>query len=290
MNFVAIDFETANEKRTSACSIGIVEVEDGKIVNSEHIFFKPFPNYFTNTWIHGIAEDDVVNELSFSEKWDTIRHYFEDRLIVAHNASFDLSVLRQILSESEIEFPKVKYACTYRLSEKVISDLPNYKLSTLAKHFGFELKHHEALSDSIVCAKIGVELLNIKNHSCLIELSKEEGFQIGKLKSDFKYIPFSKKQKRPSIYSCKKISTFEVSKKSEILKGEKIVVSGVFSQFSRVEIKKMVIEHGGKNVSSISKNTTFVLAGDNMGPSKKQKAEDLKIPLVNETEFLEKIS
>jgi len=52
----------------------------------------------------------------------------------------------------------------------------------------------------------------------------------------------------------------------------------------------MIEEHGGRNIGSISKNTTFVLAGDNMGPSKKQKAEDLKIPLVNETEFLEKIS
>ena len=50
MNFVAIDFETANEKRTSACSIGIVEVKNGEIINTEHIFFKPFPNYFTNTF------------------------------------------------------------------------------------------------------------------------------------------------------------------------------------------------------------------------------------------------
>ena len=69
----------------------------------------------------------------------------------------------------------------------------------------------------------------------------------------------------------------------------KIVVSGVFNQNSRAEYKKMIEEHGGKNVSSISKNTTFVLAGENMGPSKKQKAEDLKIPLVYEDEFLVKI-
>ena len=56
------------------------------------------------------------------------------------------------------------------------------------------------------------------------------------------------------------------------------------------ELKKMIEEHGGKNVSSISKNTTFVLAGDNMGPSKKQKAENLGIPLLTEIEFLAKIS
>ena len=77
---------------------------------------------------------------------------------------------------------------------------------------------------------------------------------------------------------------------SEILKGMKIVVSGVFSQFSRTELKKMIEEHGGKNTSSISKNTTFVLAGDNIGPSKQQHAIDLGIPLVSEEEFLVKIS
>ena len=85
------------------------------------------------------------------------------------------------------------------------------------------------------------------------------------------------------------VSTIDDTTKSSNLNGMKIVVSGVFNQNSRAEYKKMIEEHGGKNVSSISKNTTFVLAGENMGPSKKQKAEDLKIPLVNEDEFLAKI-
>ena len=85
------------------------------------------------------------------------------------------------------------------------------------------------------------------------------------------------------------VSTIMDTTKSSNLNGMKIVVSGVFNQNSRAEYKKMIEDHGGKNVSSISKNTTFVLAGENMGPSKKQKAEDLKIPLVNEDEFLAKI-
>mgnify|MGYP000147165556 CR=1 FL=1 len=70
----------------------------------------------------------------------------------------------------------------------------------------------------------------------------------------------------------------------------KIVVSGVFEKYSRADLKKMIEEHGGKNVGSISKSTTFVLAGENMGPSKKEKAESLGIPLVNENKFLAKIS
>ncbi len=86
------------------------------------------------------------------------------------------------------------------------------------------------------------------------------------------------------------ISTLEDSTVSTRLKGMKIVVSGVFHSYSRVALKKMIEAHGGKSVSSISKNTTFVLAGDNMGPSKKQKAEDLGIELITEEEFIAKIS
>jgi len=85
------------------------------------------------------------------------------------------------------------------------------------------------------------------------------------------------------------VSVIEDTTKSEHLKGMKIVVSGVFEKYSRAELKKMIEEHGGKNVGSISKSTTFVLAGDSMGPSKKEKAESLGIPLVNEDEFLAKI-
>jgi len=86
------------------------------------------------------------------------------------------------------------------------------------------------------------------------------------------------------------VSSIEDTIKSEHLKGMKIVVSGVFEKYSRADLKKMIEEHGGKNVGSISKSTTFVLAGENMGPSKKEKAESLGIPLVNENKFLAKIS
>jgi len=86
---------------------------------------------------------------------------------------------------------------------------------------------------------------------------------------------------------------FEIDKKlvnvSNKLKGENIVISGIFENFSRNELKKIIEEHGGKNSSSISKNTTFVIAGKNMGPSKKNKANDLSIKILTEEEFLLKI-
>ena len=77
---------------------------------------------------------------------------------------------------------------------------------------------------------------------------------------------------------------------SDLLKDENIVISGKFEGYSREELKKLVEKHNGKNLSSISKKTTFVLAGENIGPSKLKKANLLNLEIININQFLEKIS
>ena len=74
---------------------------------------------------------------------------------------------------------------------------------------------------------------------------------------------------------------------SQVLEGRSFVISGVFQHHSRDELKALIEQHGGKNVTSISSKTDYILAGENMGPSKLEKAEKLKITILNETEFLE---
>ena len=86
------------------------------------------------------------------------------------------------------------------------------------------------------------------------------------------------------------LSQEEMEGATDILKGQSVVISGVFSHHSRDEYKAMVEKNGGKNVSSISSKTSFILAGDNMGPSKLEKAQKLGIAIVSEDEFLEKLS
>jgi DNA ligase (NAD+) len=78
--------------------------------------------------------------------------------------------------------------------------------------------------------------------------------------------------------------------RTNLLNGQTFVISGTFNLHSRDELKQLIELHGGKNVGSISKNTNFVLAGDNMGPSKLEKANQLKIPIISEEEFLKMIS
>ena len=81
----------------------------------------------------------------------------------------------------------------------------------------------------------------------------------------------------------------ELSARSDRLSGQVFVVSGVFQVFSRNELKKSIEDNGGKVTGSISKKTSYVIAGDNMGPSKRQKAEDLGVPIISEQDYLDMI-
>ena len=299
MNFTAIDFETANNKRTSACSLGLVKVVNGIIEKKINYLFKPIPNYFTNSHIHGIFEKDVINKPHFIEYWDEISSIIGNDVVIAHYAAFDLSVLRYILEFEQIEFPYLKYVCTWRLSESIF-DLVNYKLPTISNYLNINLNHHEALSDAEACAKIALNLMSIKKCDSIEELSMD--FQMGEIYPPFKYRPFSNsyrkinRNERASIIIKDSIqnpfdqSLEQKSKKNidrtTILNGESFVISGIFKKHSRDELKSLIDQNGGKNTSSISKKTSYLIAGENMGPSKREKAEMLGIHIISEDEFL----
>ena len=147
---------------------------------------------------------------------------------------------------------------------------------TVAKTLVKEFKDIETLRKADFETLIAVDDVGVKIAESLLDwFSKEENIRIIELLRSIGLIFLD--NSNDSV----------VSKK---LDGMKIVISGSFQKYSRKEFKKMIEDHSGKNVSSISKNTTFVLAGDNIGPSKFQKAKDLGIPLINEEEFLEKVN
>ena len=117
MDFIAIDFETANHYRTSACSIGIAMVKNNQVMDSKHFFIKPEPFYFDpfNVMIHGITEDDVIDAPTFVELWPTLETLIDKQIIVAHNASFDISVMRRTLEQYNLPNPNISILCTYRI-------------------------------------------------------------------------------------------------------------------------------------------------------------------------------
>ncbi|MDY0396817.1 exonuclease domain-containing protein [Virgibacillus halophilus] len=122
MHFIAIDFELANSwNRSSACSVGLVELRNERVVNEYYSLINPKDefDYFCMD-IHGITPEMVENEPTFDEIWPELETFLNNNLVVAHNASFDMSVLRHCLNENALQFPALNYVCSYLLSKKNI--------------------------------------------------------------------------------------------------------------------------------------------------------------------------
>lgn len=152
--FIAIDFETASNRQDSACAIGIVRVSDGKIVHSESHLIRPPNPEFHFTYIHGIRWQDVAFEADFFGVWHRIADHFKDvDFITAHNAGFDRGVLNACCAAYGIAAPETPYLCTVKLARSLWSLRPT-KLPDVCRFLGLELNHHEALSDSLACARI----------------------------------------------------------------------------------------------------------------------------------------
>lgn len=165
-DFVAIDFETANNNKASICSCGIVAVKDGQIVDSKHFLVRPKEPIFykRNIQIHGIKKEDVMDKDEFDVIWPTVKKYIDGGLVIAHNASFDMGALRAVLSLYKLDYPNSDYICTVYLARKTVQT-ENHKLNTLAQHFNIELNHHDALSDAKACATLATKICEQENAS-----------------------------------------------------------------------------------------------------------------------------
>ncbi|MFB6469290.1 3'-5' exonuclease [Cytobacillus sp. Hz8] len=172
MNIVALDFETANSARSSVCSIGIVEYQNGKLIDEYYSLVKPkkLVFYSYNVYVHGITAEDVQHSPEFDELWDNIQPRLENKLVIAHNASFDLSVLRGVLDEYNIPYPTLSYNCSVNIAKKTWPGLSSYKLNVISSYLGITFQHHHALEDAHAAAQIylkAYELIGATSHEDL---------------------------------------------------------------------------------------------------------------------------
>ena len=161
-NFAALDFETANNERTSVCSVGVVIVRNGEIVDSFYSLIQPEPNYYCywNTNVHGLTQEDTENAPVFSEVWAQIAPKIEGLPLVAHNKSFDESCLKAAFRCYQMDYPDYEFYCTYQASKRAFPHAVSYKLDSISLLCGYRLEnHHHALADAEACAWIAREVL-----------------------------------------------------------------------------------------------------------------------------------
>lgn len=160
-DFAAIDFETANNEHSSVCSVGLVMVRGGKIVDKFYSLIQPVPNYynFWNTKIHGLSRQDTDGQPDFPKVWAKVAHRIEGLPLVAHNRPFDESCLKAVFAEYGMEYPGYEFHCTLAASRRCLN-LPRYGLDVVAAACGYELSdHHHALADAEACAAIALQVL-----------------------------------------------------------------------------------------------------------------------------------
>ena len=162
-DFAAIDFETANGKRTSVCSVGVIVVRNGEIVDSLYSLIRPRPNFYSafTTAIHGLTYHDTIEAPDFAEVWEGIAPRIEGLPLVAHNSPFDEGCLRAVFELYGMNYPGYTFYCTCRASRRVFGPrLPNHQLHTVSAACGFDLmNHHNALADAEACAQIALKIL-----------------------------------------------------------------------------------------------------------------------------------
>ena len=147
-DFAAIDFETANECPSSVCSVGVVVVREGEIVDSFYSLIHPEP-------------DDTDDAPVFPFVWEKIEPLIEGLPLVAHNSRFDEGCLKSVFKVYQMDYPDYEFFDTLAASRRHFGcALPNHQLQTVAAACGYDLtNHHHALADAEACAAIAMKIL-----------------------------------------------------------------------------------------------------------------------------------
>ena len=158
LDFSAIDFETANEQRASACAVGVVRVRGGQIAETFATLLRPreVRVAWRNQQVHGISEAQLHDAPTLADAWPQLLPYLHRQPVVAHNSAFDVSVLEYSCRDFDVPIPTFHALCSVKLAKLCWPHFERHKLDHVAGQFGIPLSHHDALSDARACAEITV--------------------------------------------------------------------------------------------------------------------------------------
>jgi len=271
LDFVAIDFETANAKRASLCSVGLVKIVNGEIFETFYSLIKPPSGFDTfepiNIGIHGITPNEVKGAPTFDEVWPEMADFIGDLPLVAHNAPFDMGVLRDSLDVYGITANPLNYFCTMVISRQVL-DLLSYRLPFVAEELDLEdFSHHDALEDATTAAKIALALANRVGAANLFDLADRLRIRHGIL--DSTGTSGTNAMRRGKAVSYRRDEIEELKAKVDLSVVDpngpcfekEFIFTGALSHLTRQHAQDEVIARGGNTGSSVTKKTNFLVFG-----------------------------
>lgn len=268
---LGIDFETANRTRSSACSLGlcVLDFPSGAVLEKKQFLINPNVQFdYFNTLVNGITPDMVKDAPLFQDVVGEISsRLIHNTIVVAHNAPFDISVLRNSCDVAQIPVPELNYFCTLKLSRSLLPGMASYTLSAVAVKCGLpDFRHHLADDDAETCAKIFLHLANMCNAETIHQLSLRSGVWFGQTYADGSYSSCHK-TREPQIDlpddgsdilpECSSITPNE----SNPLFGKTVVFTGALCGMPRTEAESIVAAAGGVVGKGVTKKTNFIVCG-----------------------------
>lgn len=301
-SWVAIDFETAST-RGAPCSIGLVEVEDGRIVDRHTWLIRPPIFEFSgfNVALHGITPEMCADAPTWEDSLSRIAAIAGGRPLVAHNASFDIGVIRDACDAAGVSWPRLSYACTLVISRRIWPGLTTYSLPFVATHLGLSAEaHHDAGKDAALAAEIACAALSAIGSSSLAELVDYAQAVMGVVEPD-RWAGCHSRNGSATIPT--EPSPDAVLRPEHPLFGKTIVFTGAIS-VPRREAQQAAVDRGAIAGKGVTRHTDFLVTGFQdlrklaQGASKSaklQKAEALRssghsIEVIMESDFVQLLS
>lgn len=308
MDFIAIDFEIANENMSSACSIGLAYVDNNEVIKEKYFLIKPPQLRFdpSFTAIHGITKSDVIGQKNFDEVWELIKNDITSNLIVAHNAQFDMSVLSSCLQHYSIAIPSFSYMCSIPISTKACKgNKVGQSLKERCSYFGVDIaEHHHAGADARACAELVIASAKSKNKGSLETYRQTYSTipvkEFTELKAQATFLKKRPKKPKFNAVSISEVTAnTETFNKDHILYEKNIVFTGDLLSMDRKEAMQKTVNVGGVIKSGVSGKTNYVVVGSQdpnlVGTAgistKEKKAKELKekginIEIIHEETFI----
>lgn len=260
--FVAIDFETANESRASACALGWAVFEDGSLVVGGSTLIAP--EIEAGAWspfnvaIHGIRPADVRGAPVFAEAWQQLTDLARGRPLLAHYAAFDMSVLRAELARLGIAPAALRYACSATLARRAWPELLSVSLPVIARQLGLPLEHHDPRSDAEASAAIAVAAFAQLGVADLPAALASQSVAWGEVRADLTWTPCG-------------VSAMQLSEMRALSDefdpahpyfGQVVVFTGALTALTRREAFQRVLDVGGRPEEGVTKDTNVLVVGE----------------------------
>ena len=282
MEFIAIDFETANADMASICQIGLAHYRNGSVFDEWKTYVNP-KDYFDplNVSIHGIDEETVKDAPTFKKVSHKIYEYLDNRIVVCHT-HFDRLAVHRACSKYKLRTPVCSWLDSARVTRRTWDEFAHrgYGLANVCSSIGYEYAAHDALEDAKACAHVlisAIEKTGIGLHGWLKRVEQPIGHYTWKGKLELDGNP------------------------AGIFFGETLVFTGALKMFRR-EAADLASKAGFRVEDGVNKNTTILIVGDqdirklhgHEKSSKHRKAEDLirngqNLRILQESDFEELI-